>query len=524
MELVSFEQWKQWNGNFSLLPYVRKMKMQTGALLPLFWDGFWEAASVHACLLESGKGGRYSFAGLRPVSVIMGKGKNAEVLEPTQEGGFVRVRQVEGAPIEQVRQWLQDWTSPKPAGLPDCIGGALGLWSYDLARSLERLPVCARDDLDFPDFVFQRFQELWIVDHMEASVYFAVHVPVSNGASALLEDSSLERLYQDAQQRATQMERHWTTWMSASDNLEARKRHDHMRSVMVEDQMQIDVENLPGLTTSMSKSSFQTAVRRIQQYIGQGDVFQVNLSLRQSRPTHVSPETLYEWLRIVNPSPYMGILRTPYFSLVSASPELLVKLDNGKLSTRPIAGTRRRGRTLEEDKAMEAELRSNEKECAEHIMLVDLERNDIGRVAKYGTVHVPELMTVERYSHVMHLVSQVEGQLASGKDALDVLAAVFPGGTITGAPKIRTMEIIEELEPVRRGAYTGSLGWIDYAGNMEFNIVIRTISVMGGVCHVQAGAGIVIDSDPEREFYECLNKAKALWKAVQYGERQEEPI
>jgi para-aminobenzoate synthetase component 1 len=274
----------------------------------------------------------------------------------------------------------------------------------------------------------------------------------------------------------------------------------------------------------MSKPAFQDAVRRIQQYIGQGDVFQVNLSLRQSRPTDVTPETLYEWLRMVNPSPYMGMLRTPSFALVSASPELLVKLDGGHLSTRPIAGTRRRGITLEEDLAMEDELLSNEKERAEHVMMVDLERNDLGRVAEYGTVKVPELMTVERYSHVMHLVSQVEAELAPGKDALDVLAAVFPGGTITGAPKIRTMEIIEELEPTRRGPYTGSMGWIDYSGNMEFNIIIRTIAVKDGICHIQAGAGIVIDSKPEREFYECLSKAKALWKAVQYGERQEEPL
>jgi para-aminobenzoate synthetase component 1 len=248
-------------------------------------------------------------------------------------------------------------------------------------------------------------------------------------------------------------------------------------------------------------------------------VFQVNLSLRQSRPLTASPEELYEWLRAFNPSPYMGFLRCPDFQLVSASPELLVESGGGGLAARPIAGTRRRGLTAEEDARLAEELIGNEKERAEHIMLVDLMRNDLGRISEYGSVHVPELMTVEFYSHVMHLVSQVEGRLTEGKDAFDVIAATFPGGTITGAPKIRTMEIIEELEPVRRGPYTGSMGWIDYNGDMEFNIIIRTMAVKDGNVHIQAGAGIVIDSDPEREYYESLNKAKALWKAIQYSER-----
>jgi para-aminobenzoate synthetase component 1 len=352
---------------------------------------------------------------------------------------------------------------------------------------------------------------------VEKSIYCVVHLPIAA-------NQMLEWQYNQARQRAMEMERQWKSWLSIAQDQEAVLRHRNMQATMEKDSLHIDVESLPGLSTSMSKQFYQDAVRRIQQYIGQGDVFQVNLSLRQSRPTHVSSETLYEWLRMVNPSPYMGMLRTPSFALVSASPELLVKLDGGQLTTRPIAGTRRRGISPEEDRAMEDELLSNEKERAEHVMMVDLERNDLGRVAEYGTVKVPELMTVERYSHVMHLVSQVEGKLAPGKDALDVLAAVFPGGTITGAPKIRTMEIIEELEPTRRGPYTGSMGWIDYSGNMEFNIIIRTIAVMDGICHIQAGAGIVIDSNPEREFYESLSKAKALWKAVQYGERQEEPL
>lgn len=521
MEVTGLEQWKSWSGEnkYSLLPYIRKFEVASDRLLPVFWDLAWEEASSYSCLLESGKGGRYSIVGLCPVSVIEGRGNGARVLAQPDSGlEWTEVGCAEGDPLELMRQWMQPWAAPRPAGVPDCIGGVLGYWSYDVVRSLEKLPVCARDDLGLPEYLFGRFEELWVADHEEQAVYCIVHKAVAAGGSDLL-----EQLYHVAEQRAAAMEQQWKSWKSASCTSDNLLRKQQMQSRMEQDQLQVDVERLPGLTTSLSKEGYKKAVRSIQRYIGQGDVFQVNLSTRQSKPTTVSPEALYEWLRLVNPSPYMGLIRTPSSALVSASPELLVKLDEGRLSTRPIAGTRRRGRTPEEDLAMEDELLSSEKERAEHVMLVDLERNDLGRVAAYGTVKVPELMTVERYSHVMHLVSQVEAKLADGKDTMDVLAAVFPGGTITGAPKIRTMEIIEELEPSRRGPYTGSMGWIDYSGNMEFNIIIRTIALMDGNCHIQAGAGIVIDSDPEREFYESLNKAKALWKAVQYSEGQVEP-
>jgi para-aminobenzoate synthetase component I len=523
VELIALEQWKQWEKQYTILPYVRSLRLEQGDVLPLFWERVWKEASEYACLLESGNGGRYTIVGLRPVSVIEGKEGQSRVLEPSELDGQWTENSaqaaVAGTPIGQLRSWLAPWTSPRVERTteewPDCLGGVLGYWSYDVVRSLEKLPKLAQDDLKLPDYVFVRFEELWILDQRERIVYCSVHSPVAG-------TDSIEHKYRSAQQRAEEMERQWLGWLSDGYSEQAIARSQSMRDAMGKDRLQIDVESLPNVTTSMSKAEYQEAVRRIQRYIGQGDVFQVNLALRQSRRTKVSPEMLYEWLRVVNPSPYMGLLRTPDFALVSASPELLVKLDDGRLSTRPIAGTRRRGATPEEDRAMEDELLGNEKERAEHVMLVDLERNDLGRVAAYGSVRVPELMTVERYSHVMHLVSQVEARLAPGKDALDVMAAVFPGGTITGAPKIRTMEIIEELEPTRRGPYTGSMGWIDYNGNMEFNIIIRTIAVQDGICHIQAGAGIVIDSVPEREFHECLNKAKALWKAVQYSEEQEE--
>jgi len=517
VEVIAIEQWRKWieEGRFTLLPYIHKFKQEEGRALPAFWDGAWKDASPYACLLESGKGGKYTIVGLRPVSFIEGKGETARILEPIG-GEWVERNRATGAPLALLRDWLAPWKAPRTAGIPDCIGGALGFCGYDVVRSLEKLPVFARDDLELPDYAFGRYEELWIADHEERTVICSVHTR----ADKMTNPDRLRQFYEEAGRRAAEMEQQWNEWQSFGETAEQQAQLSRMRERMEQDNLQIDVEKLPGLSTSMTKGEYQEAVRRIQQYIGEGDVFQVNLALRQSRPSGAAPETLYEWLRLVNPSPYMGMLRAPSFSLVSGSPELLVKLDDTRLSTRPIAGTRRRGRTPEEDRAMEDELLGSEKERAEHVMLVDLERNDLGRVAEYGTVKVPELMTVERYSHVMHLVSQVEANLAKGKDALDVLAAVFPGGTITGAPKIRTMEIIEELEPTRRGPYTGSMGWIDYSGNMEFNIIIRTIAVQNGICHIQAGAGIVIDSEPEREFYESLNKAKALWKAVQYSEGQ----
>lgn len=557
MQTITWAQWKQWHDDrmYTLLPYIRKIATPppTEDWIPAAWDRFWQEASPYACVLESGKDGRYTMIGAQPVEVMRGKGGLATIYSlsegdtgvwstkawyngspaPNKPDDRRRAsgRAVEDSPLEAVRSWLQEWRAPMPDGLPDCCcGGIVGYWSYDVARSLEKLPEWSEDDLQLPEYLFQRYEQMWIVDHRERAVYAAVHVQVvelhreldvlSPAAAQRLSDQQLRQLYGASEAAADDMERQWRHWCRASEDSAVQQRLSRISDLIEGDRMQIDVESIPGLYTSMSKGQFQQAVRRIQDYIAQGDVFQVNLSLRQSLSVGTPAEELYEWLRHVNPSPYMGMLRTPDFALVSASPELLVKLDGGKLRARPIAGTRRRGRTAEEDRAMEEELRSSEKERAEHVMLVDLERNDLGRVAAYGTVKVPELLTVERYSHVMHLVSQVEAQLAPGKDALDVVAAMFPGGTITGAPKIRTMEIIEELEPVRRGPYTGSMGWIDYAGNMEFNIIIRTMVCKDGGCHIQAGAGIVIDSDPEREFYECLNKAKALWKTVQYTQTE----
>lgn len=530
--VTAWEEWIRWRaeGKYTTLPLVKELPFGLefgegtgggagiGGGIPS-WEEAWQDASPYAFVLESGKDGLYTYLGIHPESVIRGKGLEAEsvAFRGLEEQSGERKRW-SGKPLEIVRSWMSDGYGPRleAQDAPKWLGGCAGFWSYDIIRTIERLPQAAEDDLGLPDFLFLRMNELWIIDHKKAVVYCVVHSPIALDAS----EEELRATYEQATARAEGMSDYWLTWFEEDKaSQKAQRRLAERRALMESDSLHIDVEAVEGISSPTSKEMYMDAVSSIQRYIGQGDVFQVNLSQRGTLRSASAPEELYEWLRLVNPSPYMGFLRCPDFQLVSASPELLVEQAGRRLVTRPIAGTRRRGRTEEEEQRFADELLTNEKERAEHIMLVDLERNDLGRISTYGTVQVKELMVIEHYSHVMHLVSQVEGELAPGKDAYDVIAATFPGGTITGAPKIRTMEIIEELEPVRRGPYTGSMGWIDYNGDMEFNIIIRTMVVQDGEVHIQAGAGIVIDSDPEREYYESLSKAKALWKAIQYSER-----
>jgi para-aminobenzoate synthetase component 1 len=516
---TAWEQWAEWRAEskYTTLPFVKELFIPGGTGPVTSWEEVWQDASPYAFVLESGKDGRYTYLGLHPESVIRGKGLEAESIafQPMEEQRPVH-KHWKGKPLDIVRRWMGDRRGPKLAEGPKWLGGAVGYWGYDVIRSIEKLPELAADDIGLPDFLFLKMNEIWVIDHETSAVYCVVHSPVEIG----LAEDELRLLYEQASSRAEGMADYWLTWFHEERAAQrAVELQASRRRLMERESLHIDVEALEGVSSPFAKEAYMDAVRAIHDYIRQGDVFQVNLSQRLSRRTQSSPEELYEWLRLFNPSPYMGFLRCPDFQLVSASPELLIDKVGNRLSTRPIAGTRRRGRTEEEDAKFANELLESEKERAEHIMLVDLERNDLGRISEYGTVKVKELMVIERYSHVMHLVSQVEGKLASGKDAYDAIAATFPGGTITGAPKIRTMEIIEELEPVRRGPYTGSMGWIDYNGDMEFNIIIRTMAIQEGNVHIQAGAGIVIDSDPEREYYESLNKAKALWKAIQFSER-----
>lgn len=514
--ITSFEQWLQWQeqGSYTMLPLcIEKPLELKGLRSVLSWEEAWKDASKYAFVLESGKTGRYTYLGLQPESVIQGKGLSAWSIELI-DSNMPQRKEWQGSPLEVVRQWMSPYRAPRLLDGPKWNGGCVGFWGYDVARTIEKLRELAQDDLALPDYLFMRINQIFVIDHEQLKLYCVCQSEVEQAK----DEQSLLNVYNQAVQKVNQMAQYWHEKFQG-DQAELRARQQKREACLDDLSFYDDIDLQQGITTPFAKEQYEEAVRSIQRYIGQGDVFQVNLSLRQTKETTIAAEELYEWLRLVNPSPYMGFLRCPDFQLVSGSPELLVELVDEKLAARPIAGTRRRGRTIKEDERLAHELASNEKENAEHVMLVDLERNDLGRISAYGTVQVKELMVIERYSHVMHLVSQVEGRLAKGKDAFDVIAAKFPGGTITGAPKIRTMEIIEELEPVRRGPYTGSLGWIDYSGDMEFNIIIRTMVMQDQKVHVQAGAGIVIDSDPSREYNESLSKAKALWKAIQYSEQ-----
>ncbi|MEK4626743.1 MAG: anthranilate synthase component I family protein [Solibacillus sp.] len=433
--------------------------------------------------LESGRGGHYSIAAWQPIATTKSIQGGLQI---TWQSGEVEVRQ--GEALEQLEVLIKDYYYAPIPNLPDFQGGAIGFISYDYARTIEVLPALAEDDLQVPDIFFYLF-ESWAVHNVKTDEVTLMK----------LKNSSVDlNEWREAWQK------------QATLGLENR----HFNQEAAKDIKQDDNE----LQVSFQDEDFERAVEKIQQYIGQGDVFQVNLSVRQGKRLQTAPITVFEAVRSFNPSPYMAYIESEDFAVVSGSPELLVKRKGQELSTRPIAGTRPRGDSKEQDEALANELIHHEKERAEHVMLVDLERNDLGRVCEYGTVEVNEFMVIEYYSHVMHIVSNVRGKVATGKTNTDVIRAMFPGGTITGAPKIRTMEIIEELEPVRRGLYTGSIGWIGYTGDLELNIVIRTAYIKDEMAYIQAGAGIVIDSIPANEYIESMNKAKAMWQAKAMAE------
>lgn len=519
MNLTTLEDWLKWlgTGSYSILPFVKRIdwSMNKEMVSISSWEKVWQQAAPESFVLESGKGGRYTFLGTKPKSVIRGTIEEAEIWN----NGLDSIK-LQLSPLEAVKHWMNSYRTPRVDNVPKFIGGCVGFLGYDVVRSLEKLPVNAKRDLDIPDYAFGLYDQVWVVDHQEEALYIAVHTPVSSDMTEGKVES-VRAAFDQAELQALAMFDQWEKMIHSSfAQKQRRKREELLQSGALTESGQIDndIESLQNLTRAFSRADFEHAVERIQEYIAQGDVFQVNLSVRQSCELKSQAESIYEWLRIINPSPYMGLLRFQDFAIASASPELLVQREDRVLRTRPIAGTRPRGATAEEDQKLADELITNEKERAEHVMLVDLERNDLGRISEYGSVKVDEFMVIEYYSHVMHIVTQIVGKLANDKDSFDALASTFPGGTITGAPKVRTMEIIEELEPVRRGPYTGSMGWIDYNGDMEFNIIIRTLVEKQGKGYVQAGAGIVIDSVPTKEYTESLNKAKAIWKAIQYSE------
>lgn len=441
-------------------------------------------------LLESLEGGekwaRYSFIGARPARVLKGTGSSIEIIENNHKPRIIKAEN----PFRVIKQEIARFKPVEVRGLPRFYGGLVGYIGYDMVRFLEDIPDERKDSLELPDFFLMVTDTLLIFDNLKQKIKI-----VSN---AHIEEKDPVDAYREAE--------------SKIDEIIVRLRSPH-------DLLTIQQERLPsGFESNFSKDDFMDSVSKSKEYVMAGDIVQVVLSQRFEKITPVDPFHIYRALRAINPSPYMYFLDIGLAQIVGSSPEILVRLEEGKISLRPIAGTRKRGTTEKEDCLLEQELRKDPKEIAEHIMLVDLGRNDVGRVAKTGSVQVTELMTVERYSHVMHLVSNVEADLVEGLDAIDVLEACFPAGTVTGAPKVRAMEIIEELEPIRRGPYAGAVGYFSYSGNMDTCITIRTLIIKDGKVYVQAGAGIVADSEPDREYMETVNKAKGMMKAVEMAE------
>ncbi|MDP3048045.1 MAG: anthranilate synthase component I family protein, partial [Thermodesulfovibrionales bacterium] len=445
-------------------------------------------------LLESVKGpeniARYSFIGFDPYLTFKVKDGAVEITAK----GKKAVSSV--PPLARLKSLVDAYRQTPLKSLPPFQGGAVGLLSYDFVRYLEKLPKAARDDLQIPDAHFLMIDKLIAFDHLDKKAW----IVVCPGAR----DTELG--YGDVD----------VDWAEKYDEAEETIKNIRYRIQDTRYKIQDKKNHASSVRHEMSKEQYMDIVKRAKEYIAAGDIFQANISLRVSADIgDIKPWSLYKILRSINPSPFAGYIDFGDYQIVSSSPERLLKVKDGVIETRPIAGTRPRGRDMKEDELMRAELLLNEKERAEHIMLIDLERNDIGRVSDYGSVHVDELMITEDYSHVIHIVSNVKGNLASGKTCFDAIRATFPGGTITGVPKVRCMEIIDELEPVSRGPYTGSFGYIGFSGSMDLNIIIRTFVIKDGFAYVQAGAGIVADSDPEKEYYESLKKAEALIRTLE---------
>ncbi len=449
----------------------------------------------HSFLLESVEGGekwgRFSFLGSRPSVVVRSFDRTVEI---TRRGKIER-RPFQGDPLEAVKDVLSEYQPVPDPALPRFFGGAVGFMGYDVVRFFEDLPNREKKGLGLPDVFFMITDTLVIFDNITHMIKV-----VSN---AHVNGQSVTAAYREAAAKIDAIVKKLKQGKSSKFKVQSSKRRKAAAS----------------LKSNFTQAQYEQAVLKAKEYIKAGDIFQVVPSQRFQAGINVEPFEIYRALRLINPSPYMYFLRCGEATVVGASPEVMVRLEGGRIDLRPIAGTRRRGATEEEDQALAAELLADPKERAEHIMLVDLGRNDVGRVSMPGSVQVSELMVIERYSHVMHIVSNVRGRLSDGRDAYDVIRACFPAGTVSGAPKIRAMEIIDELEPTRRGPYAGAVGYFGFSGNMDTCITIRTLVIKDQVAYIQAGGGVVADSDPAAEYQETVNKAKAMLRAVEMAEK-----
>jgi anthranilate synthase component I len=442
-----------------------------------------------AFLLESVEGGerlaRYSFVGWDPFILVRGKGttvwteRQGEVVQE-ETRGFGKLREISAR--------------FKPVSIPDLppfLGGGVGFFAYDMIRQFEKLPNLAEDDLGLDDYQVMYFSTILAFDHLRHRIHIITNIFNDRGVEGL------EAKYQDALLRIEQIEKRLTVPLSLP--------------------APVPTTAVPEPESNLSESKYYSNIDTAKSHILAGDIFQVVLSQRFAMPIQCDPFDIYRALRFINPSPYMFFLRIDNLQLVGASPEMLVKVRDGRVEYGPIAGTRPRGKSPEEDAQLSRELLVDEKERAEHIMLVDLGRNDLGRVCEFGSVKVTDLMRVEKYSHVMHLVSSVEGELRKDLDCFHALESCLPAGTVSGAPKVRAMEIIEALEPCRRGVYGGAVGYVDFSGNLDTCIALRTLILKDGIAYIQAGGGIVADSQPVKEREESINKASALIRAVKFA-------
>jgi anthranilate synthase component 1 len=462
------------------------------------------ASEGYAFLLESVAGGeniaRYSYLAVNPYKTVSSKGRTITI----KEGAATRTIELpaDEDPLHELKRQLAAYQFVPLPGWERFCGGAVGYLGYDMVRFFEDLPDTNPDDLDLPESQFMFAGTIVIFDHVMHRVRVMAHAEIGDDP---------QTAYWDAVQRIDEVVRVLTGPLPAGVEAGVGRGSGHRPRQIPDDPS--------ALPSTMTKARHREAMLKAKEYIAAGDAIQVVLAHRLQAQVQGDPFDLYRALRAINPSPYMFYLSFDDLKIIGASPEILVTEDAGHVVTRPIAGTRRRGKTAEDDAALEAELLADEKERAEHIMLVDLHRNDIGRVCEPGTVQVDSLMTVERYSHVMHIVSNVIGKLRADKDQFDVLRATFPAGTVSGAPKIRAMEIIEELEPVRRGPYAGAVGYFSFSGSMDTCITLRTMVVKDNTCYFQAGGGIVADSEPEAEYNETLMKMGALLDAARMAEQ-----
>jgi anthranilate synthase component 1 len=449
-----------------------------------------------AFLFESVVGGerlgRYSFLGSGPFLRFQAHERRVQI----QQGASAPHEQEHADPLRLLEERLSAYRAPNLPGLPRFCGGAVGYAAYDSVRYAEHLPAPPPDDRGLPDLCFAFYDRMVIFDHLNKTIAAVAHAHVN--------PADLEGSYRSACQRVDRL---------------VERLHQGVADLQLTDIAPVGEVQLP-YTSNFEPAAFERAVEKCKEYIRAGDIFQVVLSQRLKTETRARPFDIYRTLRVVNPSPFLFYLKAGPVCLVGSSPEIMARVEGDRVTIRPLAGTRRRGATEEEDERLAAELLADPKERAEHIMLVDLGRNDVGRVSRYASVQLSDVMTVERYSHVMHLCSTVTGRLRPGTTALDALRSCLPAGTLSGAPKVRAMQIIDELEPHRRGPYGGAVGYIDFSGNMDTCIALRTLVLKGQTAYLQAGAGIVADSIPASEREETLNKARGLLRALEMAENQ----